>query len=156
MPESAIDVLRRRTRDDHAILMAHTDVPTTTSPDELLRMAFPVVARTEKEFRAPFSPKGRFAGLTIEHLEVFNAEDRFWARFQLDGAAKAFGAQWAAFARAALFPTLVTAPNGGVNDPRAIEFLQQLEVAVAQRMSNTPEKMQIPLASIVLIKNRSQ
>jgi hypothetical protein len=121
--------------------------------EELLRMAFPVVARTEKELRAPFSPKGRFAGLTIEHLEVFNAEDRFWARFQLDGDAKAFGAQWAAFARAALFPTLVTALNGGVNDPRAIKFLQQLEVAVAQRLSNTPEPMQIPLASFVLVKS---
>ena len=73
--------------------------------DELRRMALPVFARDEKDFRAPFSPKGRFEGLTIEHLEIFNADDRFWESFQSDGDAEAFGARWAAFARAALFPT---------------------------------------------------
>ena len=84
--------------------------------DELRRMAIPVFARSENELRAPFFPKGRFQGLTIEHLEVFNAQDRFWARFQSDGDAEAFGAQWAAFARAAMFPTLAAALDGGVGD----------------------------------------
>src|SRR5262249_54477834 len=113
-------------------------------------------ARSEKDFRNPFSPKGRFEGLTIEHLEVFNAEDRFWTRFQLDGDAEAFGAQWAAFARAALFPSLATALEGGVGDPRAAEFVEQLESAVAQRLSSAPEPMQIPLASLVLVKRALQ
>jgi salicylate 1-O-methyltransferase len=122
------------------------------SPDELRRMAFPVFARSEKDFRAPFSPSGRFEGLTIDHLDVFNGEDRFWARFQSDGDAEAFGAQWAAFARAALFPTLAGALDGGVNDPRAAEFVGQLESAVAERLSSAPEPMQIPLASLVVVK----
>ena len=72
-------------------------------PEELRRMAIPLLARSEKDFRAPFAPSGRFEGLTIDHLELFNAEDRFWARFQSDGDAEAFGARWAAFARAAPF-----------------------------------------------------
>lgn len=117
-------------------------------------MAIPTFARGEKDFRAPFAPKGRFEGLTIDHLEMFTAEDRFWARFQTDDDAAAFGAQWAAFARAALFPALACALDGGVNDRRADEFLERLESAVAQRLSSAPEPMRIPLASVVLAKHQ--
>jgi salicylate 1-O-methyltransferase len=120
--------------------------------DELRRMTLPVYARDEKDFRAPFSPKGRFEGLTIEHLEIFNADDRFWARFQSDGDAEAFGAQWAAFARAALFPTLASALDGGAGNPRVPEFFAQLEAGIAQRLASSPEPMRIPLASLVLVK----
>jgi SAM dependent carboxyl methyltransferase len=122
------------------------------SEGELRRMVIPTFARSEKDFRAPFAPSGRFEGLTIEHLEAFNGEDRFWARFQTDDDAEAFGAQWAAFARAALFPALSAALDGGVHDPRAVEFVQRLETAVAQRLSSAPEPMRIPLASVVLVK----
>jgi len=121
---------------------------------EVQRMTIPTFARSEKDFRAPFAPKGRFEGLTIEHLEVFNAEDRFWARFRVDHDAEAFGAQWAAFARAAAFPTLAAALDGGTGDPRAADFVQHLETAVAARLSSAPEPMQIPLASVVLVKRR--
>ncbi|OBG44145.1 SAM-dependent methyltransferase [Mycobacterium alsense] len=120
--------------------------------DELRRMAIPTFARGEKDFRAPFAPSGRFEGLTIEHLEMFNAEDRFWARLQTDDDAEAFGAQWAAFARAALFPALAGGLDGGAGDPRAAEFVERLEVAVAGRLAGAPEPMRIPLASVVLVK----
>ncbi|MGO9926474.1 MAG: SAM-dependent methyltransferase [Mycobacterium sp.] len=120
--------------------------------DELRRMVIPTFARSEKDFRDPFAPTGRFESLTIDQLEMFNAEDRFWARFQTDDDAEAFGARWAAFARAALFPALVGALDGGVDDPRAAGFVEQLESAVAQRLSSAPEPMRIPLASVVLVK----
>ncbi len=120
--------------------------------DEVRRMTIPTFARSEKDFRAPFAPSGRFEGLTIDHLEMFNAEDRFWARFQIDDDAEAFGTQWAAFARAALLPTLVGGLDGGVHDPRAAEFVEQLESAVATRLSSAPEPMRIPLALVVLVK----
>ncbi|QUR68060.1 SAM-dependent methyltransferase [Mycobacterium spongiae] len=123
--------------------------------DELLRMAIPAVARSEKDFRAPFAPRGQFEGLTIDHLDVFNAEDRFWHRYQSDGDADAFGAQWAAFARAALFPTLAAALDGGPGDPRSAEFIEQLEAAIAEQLSTAPEPMQIPLASLVVAKQES-
>lgn len=124
--------------------------------EELRRMVIPLVARSERDFRAPFSPHGRFEGLRIEHLEVFNAEDRFWARFQTDADADAFGAQWAAFARDALFPTLAAGLDGGVSDPRAPDFIGQLEALVAQRLTAAPEPMRIPLASLVLVKRGSR
>lgn len=120
--------------------------------DELRRMTIPTFARNEKDFRAPFAPKGRFEGLMIEHLEIFNAEDRFWARFQSDHDAQAFGAQWAAFARSALFPALVGALDGGIHDARAAQFAEQLQSAVTERLSSAPEPMRIPQALVVLVK----
>lgn len=120
--------------------------------DEARRMTIPTFARGEKDFRAPFAPSGRFEGLTIDQLEMFNAEDRFWARFQADRDAEAFGVQWAAFARAALFPALVRGLESGVDDARAREFVDQLERAVAARLASAPEPMRIPLALVELVK----
>ena len=94
-------------------------------------MCIPMVARTEADFLAPFAPKGRFEQLEIEHLEVFDAEDRFWTQYQADKDAKAFGAQWAAFLRASVFPTLASALEDGVADPRSVQFFDQLEAGVA-------------------------
>ncbi len=120
--------------------------------DEAARMQIPVVARREEEFFAPFAPSGRFEQLEIERLEVFNAEDRFWSQYQINSDATAFGAAWASFIRAAVFPTLMGALEGGHDDPRAAQFMDRLEAGVAQRLAASPEQMQIPLAHLVLIK----
>jgi hypothetical protein len=120
--------------------------------DELHRMCIPTVGRSEADFLAPFAPKGRFERLEIEHLEVFNAEDRYWTQYQVHRDAKAFAAQWAAFVRAAVFPTLATALTGGRTDPRHAQFCDRLEAGVAARLAAEPEPMQIPLAHLVLVK----
>ena len=95
--------------------------------DEVHRMCIPMVSRRAADFLSPFAPKGRFERLEIEHLEVFDAEDRFWTQYQVDHDAKAFGAQWAAFARASVFPTMAAALDGGRTDPRRAEFMDRLE-----------------------------
>lgn len=120
--------------------------------DEVRGMTIPVFARSEEDFFAPFAPSGRFEQLEIERLEVFHAEDRFWSQYQADSDATTFGAAWAAFIRAAVFPTLLDALAGGRCDPRASQFLDRLEAGVAQRLAAAPEQMQIPLAHLVLIK----
>jgi hypothetical protein len=123
------------------------------SHDEVTRMTIPVLARSEKELRAPFAPAGRFEALTIERLDVFDAEDRFWDRYLLDGDAGALGAQWSAFTSAAVFPALAAALAGGAaGDPRAAEFVQRLEAGVAARLASSPQHVQIPLALVVLAK----
>ncbi|MGZ4584690.1 MAG: SAM-dependent methyltransferase [Mycobacterium sp.] len=124
------------------------------SRDELRRITIPTFGRSEKDFRAPFAPSGRFEGLTIDHLETFNAEDRFWARFQIDDDANAFGAQWAAFARAALCPALLRGLDQGIDDARAVEFVERMETAIAERLAVSPEPMRIPLAVVGLVKRR--
>jgi hypothetical protein len=121
-------------------------------PDELRRMVIPTVGRSEADLRAPFAPSGRFEGLTIDQLDTFAAEDRFWARFRSDQDADAFGAQWAAFARAALFPALTRTLDGGPKDPRAAEFAEQLQADVAERLSRAPEPMGMSLAVVSLAK----
>lgn len=122
------------------------------SRDELARMTIPVLGRSEKELRAPFAPAGRFEALTIERLEVFDAEDRFWSRYLVDGDAGALGTQWATFTSGAIFPTLTAALAGGTADPRAGEFVQRLEAGVAARLASSPQQVQIPLALVVLAK----
>ncbi len=58
--------------------------------DEVRRMCLPTVGRREADFLAPFAPSGRFERLSIEHLEVFDAEDRFWTQYQVDHDATRF------------------------------------------------------------------
>jgi hypothetical protein len=120
--------------------------------DELQRMCIPTVSRDAADFRTPFAPSGTLEGLSIEHLEVFDAEDRFWTQYQVDHDAKAFGTQWAAFARASVFPAMASALDGGRADPRAGEFVERLQAGMAARMAAEPEEMQIPLAQVVLRK----
>lgn len=120
--------------------------------DELHRMVIPTVGRTHAEFAAPFARGDRFAGLSIEHLEVFNGEDRIWSEFERSRDARAFGAQWAAFCRASVFPTLAAQLEGGSEDPRAARFFADLEAGIATQLAAAPERMAIPLGKMVLVK----
>ena len=120
--------------------------------DEAHRMVIPTVGRTREEFAAPFGRDGHFSGLGIEHLDVFNGEDRIWLEFERNRDAQTFGAQWAAFSRASVFPTLAAELEGGRTDPRASEFVQRMEAGVAKRMAAAPERMQIPLGKMVFAK----
>ena len=119
---------------------------------ELAAMSIPLVGRTAKDFEAPFAPKDSIEGLSIELIEVSDAEDRFWQRYQADQDAKTFGAQWAALLRASVFDTLATALAGGATDPRAAEFADRLQRGVSERLAAAPEQMRIPLAKVVLRK----
>jgi hypothetical protein len=118
--------------------------------DEMHRMCIPMVSRRAGDLLAPFAPKGRLERLEVEHLEVFDAEDRFWTQYRVDHDAKVFGAQWAAFARASVFPSIAAGLDGGRADPRGADFMDRLEAGVAERMAAEPEEMQIPLAQLVL------
>ena len=121
---------------------------------EMRDMVIPIVGRNEQDFVAPFAPKDRFEGMSVEHLEIYQPEDRFWQQFQADGKAGAFGASWAAFLRASVFGCLVGALAGGAADPRVPEFADRLERGIAARLAGAPEKMPIMLAMVVLAKNR--
>ncbi len=127
--------------------------PGLITADELRAMSIPIAGRSEKDFFAPFAPKGRFEGLSVESVEISEAEDRYFQQFTRDKDANAFGAQWASFVRAAIFPCLTAALTGGADDRRAAEFSDQLERSIAARMAASPQRMHIPLAEVVLIKN---
>ncbi|WP_046321746.1 SAM-dependent methyltransferase [Mycobacterium sp. UM_Kg1] len=120
--------------------------------DEIARVSIRALGRTEKELRAPFAPGGRFESLTIERLEVFDAEDRFWDQYVLDGNAGALGARWAALISAAIAPALAAAVTGRARDPATADVLRHLQACLAARLANSPQQVQIPLALVVLAK----
>lgn len=121
----------------------------TLRPEELRRMAVPTVGRSRKELLAPFAPSGRFEGLSVEHLELCDVEDQFWARYLVDGDPAAFGAGWAGFARAAIFPTLATALDSAT---RPAMFLEELASELTRRVAAKPRPTAIPLAVLVAAK----
>jgi len=120
--------------------------------EEMRRMAIPTFGRSRADLMAPFLEDARFSGLSIDQLEIFEGEDRIWDDFQRDRDAHKFGARWAAFSRASVFPTLAEALDGGLEDPRVHPFMDKLEAATAARLAEKPEPMVIPLARIVLVK----
>lgn len=122
------------------------------SAEELRQMTIPTVARSREDLLAPFGAEGRFAGLRVEEAEIFLGEDHIWSKFEGDGNAHAFGARWAAFVRASVFPTLAEGLKGGANDPRTATFIARLESATAARLAANPERMSIPLARVLLAK----
>lgn len=115
---------------------------------ELAGMSLPIAGRRAGDFLAPFAPSGRLEQLSVEHLEVFDAEDRFWQRYQSDGDARYFGSEWAAFVRAAIFPALAAV----LPDHRRSAFCDALQAGVAARLAAAPEQTRIPLALVVLHK----
>jgi hypothetical protein len=122
--------------------------------DELQHLSIPIVGRRARDFLSPFAPSGTFEKLSIIHLDVFDAEDRFFAQYVIDHDAKAFGARWAAFTRVAVFPSIAVGLTGGAADPRRTQFLDELEAGIAERLAAAPEPTQIPMAQIVVEKRQ--
>ena len=120
--------------------------------EEFRRMAIPVVGRTRAQFAEPFGKSGHFADLSIENFELFDGEDRIWTQFKASGDARAFGAQWAAFCRASVFPTLATSLDEVRDDTCPGRFMDQLEAGITARLSAGPVRMTIPLAQMTLVK----
>lgn len=121
------------------------------SADEVAAMAIPSRGRSETELTAPFAPKNRFAGLTMEHLEIFDAEDQYWTKFEKDGRASAFAANWTAFVKKSVFPTLVDTLDADA--ARVERFTERLEDGLRERIAADPRRVRIPLAKLSLHKS---
>lgn len=122
------------------------------SISEVYRMVIPVVSRLKADLLAPFSKPGRFAELSVEHAEMFSGDDIIWREFERDRDAVKYGARWAAFSRASVFPTLAMGLQVGSDNSRVIDFLDRLEMGMAAELALAPQPLAIPLASIVLAK----
>lgn len=119
--------------------------------EERAGMAIPTVGRTAEEFAAPFGDGGA-PGLTIARLEIFDAEDRIWAEFRADGDAAAFGARWAGFCRASVFPTLAASIHGADAAARRAAFVERMTDGLAARLEAAPAPMRIPLARLEIVR----
>ncbi len=120
-------------------------------PQELRRMTIPTVGRSRADFFAPFSKSGVFEGLALEDLVIFSGEDRIWEDFQGTGDANAFGVTWTRFSHASVFPSLAASLEDATAQ-RSAEFFDRLEASMAARLAKIPQRMEIPLAKMVLHK----
>lgn len=118
--------------------------------DELRGMTLPIVGRRARDFLSPFAPSGTFEKLTVEHVEVFDAEDRFWAQYLVDKKSDSLGARWVTFLRVTAFPTLAAA----LPAERVAGFLDELSSGVAERLAASPAEVRIPLALVVIEKTQ--
>ena len=119
---------------------------------EVEGMVIPTYSRKRADFLAPFNASGRFGALKAETVEIFMGEDAIWAEYQASRNAAAFGARWAAFARAAVFQTLALGLDGGREDARAVEFVATLEKRVAEKVAKAPQPATLPLARLAFSK----
>jgi hypothetical protein len=119
---------------------------------ELQKMAIPAVSRTRTQLTEPFTKTGRFANLSVDNFELFYGDDPIWRLFQATGHAQTFGAQWATFCRASVFPTLAMSLDGVPDHARSAKFFDELEAGIAKRLSLAPVRMKIPLAQMTLAK----
>jgi hypothetical protein len=122
------------------------------SSEEMRQMAIPTVGRSRDEVLAPFAEGGTFAGLRAELVEVFRGEDRIWLDYLNDHDARRFGARWAGFSRASVFPSLAAALDGGTTSARAATFVARLEAEMAARLAAAPVETYIPLVRMCLVK----
>jgi len=120
--------------------------------EELHRMAIPTVGRSREDLLAPFGADGKFGALKMEEIEVFNGEDHIWAEYEQHGDARAFGAKWAAFSRASVFPTLAEGLDHSAENGRRVEFFDRFEAGTAAKVAQKPEPMLIPLGRMLISK----
>jgi SAM dependent carboxyl methyltransferase len=120
--------------------------------EEFRRMVIPTFGRTRAQFMEAFAKGGCFEDLSIEDFELFHSEDRIGTQFEASGDAHAFGAQWAAFCRASVFPTLAASLDGAPDSARSVKFFNELETGLTARLAAAPVRMTIPLALMMLVK----
>lgn len=121
-------------------------------PKELHAMAIPTVGRSRADFLTPFgNGGGDFCGLSLADLEIFDGEDRIWAEYEGNRDAVAFGANWARFSRASVFPSLASALSSG-GAWRSAAFFDRLEAGFGARLAAAPQRMTIPLAKMTVKK----
>jgi hypothetical protein len=119
------------------------------SDAELRIMAIPIASRSLAHLKSPFA-SGPFAGLSLDHAEVFLGPDPIWEDFERNRDAKDYGTRWAAFARASVLPTLASALEG--TPDRKSELIARVEHDMAARLAAAPEKFPIPLGLVALSK----
>ena len=72
----------------------------------------------------------------------------------MSGDAEAFGARWAGVLAAGAFPSLATGPTTSLQGPCSVTLLGRLKAEVAARLAESLQPLSIPVANIVLVKQR--
>lgn len=116
----------------------------------LVAISLPVGVRSLDDLKAPFDRAGRFAGLNVGRMEIFQGPDPFFDEFQRTGDAATFGEKWANMARAVIAPIISGAFASNGVDPRLIE---EIFARFAAAMGADPFRIMHHLALVTLRKD---
>lgn len=117
---------------------------------EKLAMTFPTNARALEQIAAPFQKNGEYAGLRIEHLEIFKGSDPFWDEFQTTGDTENLGRSWADMMKAVFRPTAL---NAIVARPDREKLIDELFLRFASRVASNPRENEHYIAVVILVKS---
>ncbi len=121
------------------------------SEGEQLRITRPYVQRSEADIRAPFAD-GTFAGLEIEHVDVFEVPDPHWDDFQKTRDAAKLGTAWRDTTRAYTSPMIMAALDGNPDRPDLVETLY---ARFAAKIEAKPQRNEVYGVVAVLGKNHA-
>src|SRR5262245_26144858 len=120
------------------------------APAERARMVIPTVGRSRSDLLAPFAASGRFAGLEMVQLDIFQGADPIWEAYEASRDVEALALSWAAFTRAFALPTFAAALDRASADGRAAAFGDRLEAELVKRFAAAPVRMPITLGCVHL------
>ena len=118
------------------------------SEREQLRITVPVGPRTLGNIEAPFSASRRFAGLLLEHSDIFKVPDAFWVKFQELGDPRQLGQHHADTTQAWAGPTILDRIDP---DRDRIGLVDELFARFAARIASNPQKHE-PYLGLAIVK----
>lgn len=124
----------------------------TITAAEWARMIVPSRFRSRTQLPAPFAETGSFAGLTVEHCEVFRVPEAAWAAYQEHPDAQRLARQRAGFFRSIFMPTLLTALDPARSQSDPLVFADRLEAGLARRLAIDPVEIPGTAATMVMAR----
>jgi hypothetical protein len=103
----------------------------------------------------PFAETGSFAGLSVEHCEVFRMPDAAWDAYCEHGDKLRLAEQRARWFRAAFVPTIVSQLDPARSSADRQIFADMLEATMTRRLTDSLVPMAIMSAAVVLVRNES-
>jgi len=121
------------------------------SEGEKLRITRPYVQRSEADIRAPFAD-GPFAGMEMEHVDVFEVPDPHWDEFQATHDAVMLGKAWRDTTRAYTSPMIMAALDG---NPDRSDLVEDLYDRFASKIEAKPQRNEVYGVVVVLSKRHA-
>ena len=138
---------------DHAnAVLAELVDAGVVSAEERSRMTIASCPRRERDLLAPFTERGQFKGLTIEHVSTRDIPDSMWTDYARDGDAMALASKRALFFRVIFVPSIVQALAATRSGEERRAFADRLEEGVRQRLARAPARINSLVGIIVLAK----
>ena len=121
------------------------------TPQERAQMVIGSYVRQRRDLLAPFTPGGRFAGLTVEHCAIDALPHPAWVNFEKHGDKDVLAVALARFFRATFVPSLAIALAGSREEERQA-FSDRLEGRLKQRLAREPVPSIYAVATFVAAK----